>query len=430
MAGLSAHPTIAAVALTIVATSLFVAITPRIAFNEGLGNDGTDYANLTRALRGEPAEAPWAGFAYRLLPSALVAVTPFDVVTGFLVVNVLAVLGSAILLSRLLARYEVSPTVRLLGLFWWLCLPMAVRWDIYYPVLGDAFGFFVLVLLILCALERRLVLFAIALVAGVLARENLVVAIPFLWRANLRSTPWRWTLVVALVSVPTIAALFLIRVFPAVEPSTGSNPLSQSVIFASQIAWIIQNRFGEAWRVLLAGPVSLGLLLLIPLMRFRESWRFLSREMHWLYFGIITVGFSVIGGRDTDRYLYVLTPLLLVLTFAVHGDLWRSWPRAIALTSLQLIALRVGWPIGVTEHDYLQYTTGFMELDRLAGIALLAALATVVAGVFVWSVSRSGGGSEKGEAWPARQRDMTARAQRLGHDSPSQASAPASDTMT
>jgi hypothetical protein len=396
VAGLSAHPTIAAVGLTLVVTAIFVMLTPRIAFNDGLGNDGTDYANLTLALRGEPAEAPWAGFAYRLLPSALVAVMPFEVVTGFLVVNVLAVLGSAILLVRLLARYEVSPTVRLLALFWWLCLPMAVRWDVYYPVLGDAFGFFAVLVLIVCALERRLVLFAIALVAGVLARENLVVAIPFLWRTNLRSTPWRWTLVVALVSVPTIAALFLIRAFPPVEPSAGSDPLSQSVIVASQIAWIIQNRFGEAWRVLLAGPVSLGLLLLIPLIRFREALRFLSREMHWLYFGVATVVFSVIGGRDTDRYLYVLAPLLLVLTFGVHGDLWRSWPRATALTVLQLVALRAGWPTGTTEHDYLQYTTGFMELDRLAAIALVVALTSVVAGLIVWSAPRSGRGS--GEA--------------------------------
>jgi hypothetical protein len=390
VAGLSAHPTIAAVGLTLVATSLFVVLTPRIAFNGGLGNDGTDYANLTWALRGEPAEPPWAGFAYRLLPSALVAAMPFDVVTGFLVVNVLAVLGSAILLLRLLARYEVAPAVRLLALFWWLCLPMAVRWDIYYPVLGDAFGFFVLVALILCALERRLVLFGIALLAGVLARENLVVTIPFLWRANLRSAPLRWTLVVGLVTVPTIAALALIRAFPPVPPSAGSDALSQSVIFASQIAWIIQNRFGEAWRVLLAGPVSLGLLLLIPFIRFRETWRFFSREMHWLYFGVVAVIFSVIGGRDTDRYLYVLAPLLLVLTFAVHGDLWRSWPRATALTGLQLVALRVGWPIGTTEHDYLQYTTGFMDLDRLTAFGLLVALTSVGAGLIVWSASRSG----------------------------------------
>jgi hypothetical protein len=395
VAGLSAHPTIAAVALTLLATSMFVMLTPRIAFNDGLGNDGTAYANLTQALRGEQAEPPWAGFAYRLLPSALVAAMPFDVVTGFLVVNVLAVLGSAILLLRLLARYEVSPTVRLLALFWWLCLPMAVRWDIYYPVLGDAFGFFVLVALILCALERRLVLFGIALIAGVLARENLVVTIPFLWRANLRSGPVRWTFVVALVSLPAIAALFLIRVFPPVAPSPGSDPLSQTVIVASQIAWIIQNRFGEAWRVLLAGPVSLGLLLLIPFMRFRETWRFFSQERHWLYFGVIAVVFSVIGGRDTDRYLYVLTPLLLVLTFAVHGDVWRSWPRATSLTVLQLLALRVGWPIGTTEHDYLQYTTGFMELDRLAALALLVALVSVAAGLIVWSTSRSGRGSSE-----------------------------------
>ena len=384
-AALFSHPVIAGLALTLCAAALLAVLTPPITFNGGLGNDGKRYADLTEGLRGNPAELPWGPLAFRVLPSALVAWLPFDIPTGFLIVNVLSVLGASILLLRLLGRFGTPPPIALLALVWWLSLPMGLRWAIYYPVLGDAFGFLVLVALILCALERRLVLFAVALAAGVLARENLVMTIPFLWRAHVRSAPVRWTVLVALASVPAIAAFLLIRAFPPVAPAAGSGALTQATVVAQELVLIFENQSGQAWRVLLAAPLSLGLLLVIPLLRARATLRFLSREMHWMYFAALAVVLAVIGGRDNDRYFYVLAPLLLILTFAVHGDLWSSWPRAAALTTLQLIALRVGWPIGTTEYEYLQYTTGFMELDRLFALALLMALVSVVAIVVVRS---------------------------------------------
>jgi hypothetical protein len=371
--------------MTLSTLGLFALLTPRITFNDGLGNDGSLYANLTEGLRGRAAPLPWGPFVYRLLPSAIVALMPLDIVTGFLVINILSILGSAILLLRLLGRYHVPQMLALLALFWWLSLPMGPRWNIYYPVLGDAFGFFILVALILCALERRLALFAAGLAAGALARENLLMMIPFLWRVNVRTAPIRWTVLVALVSIPAIAALILVRAFPPVPPALGSSAMTQLGVIADEVSAIVDNRSGQAWRVLLGGPVSLGLLLVIPLLRLRRTLRFLSVEMHWMYFAGLAVIGAVIGGRDTDRYLYVLAPLLLILTFAVHGDLWRSWPRAAALTAVQLVALRVGWPIGTSEAEYLQYTTGFMDLERLFGLALLMALASAVAALLMRS---------------------------------------------
>ena len=153
-AKLSLPPTIVGLGITLLALVLFALLTPPITFNDGLGNDGKRYADLTEGLRGKPADLPWGPLAFRLLPSALVAWLPFDIPTGFLIVNVLSVLGAAILLVRLLARFAVPPQITMVALIWWLSLPMGVRWDIYYPVLGDAFGFFVLVALIVCALER------------------------------------------------------------------------------------------------------------------------------------------------------------------------------------------------------------------------------------------------------------------------------------
>ena len=395
LAKLASQPAVAGLAITMAAIAVFALLTPPIAFNDGLGNDGKRYADLTQGLRGKPGDLPWGPFAYRVLPSALVALLPFDIPTGFLVVNLASVLATAVLLLRLLRHFGVATQVALVALVWWLVLPMGLRWDMYYPVLGDAFGFFILVALVICALERRLGLFAVALVAGALARENLLMAIPFLWRAHLRTKPIRWTVLVALVSIPALGALLAIRAFPPVAPAAGSGSLSQATVVAQELALIFKNDGGQAWRVLLAAPVSLGLLLVIPLVRLRGTLRFLSREMHWMYFAGLAVLLAVIGGRDNDRYFYVLAPLLLILTFAVHSDLWQSWPRTVALTAVQLVALRVGWPIGTTEADYLRYATGFMDLDRLAALAVLVAFASAVAAVIVWSVGRSAPASDQ-----------------------------------
>src|ERR1700694_586238 len=97
-ATLWSQPAVAGVAVTLLAVCLLALLTPRITFNHGLGNDGRFYADLTEGLRGKTADPPWGPFAYRVLPSAIVAFTPFDVATGFLVVNILSVLGSAALL--------------------------------------------------------------------------------------------------------------------------------------------------------------------------------------------------------------------------------------------------------------------------------------------------------------------------------------------
>src|SRR5207248_10324526 len=108
---------------------------------------------------------------YRLLPSALVALMPFDIPTGFTVLNLLAVEASALLIVALLRSYEVPARATLLAVSWWLALPMGARWALYDPVLPDALGFFLLMLLVIACLQRRYLLFAVALVAGVLTRE-------------------------------------------------------------------------------------------------------------------------------------------------------------------------------------------------------------------------------------------------------------------
>src|SRR5207237_22326 len=100
--------------------------------------------------------------------------------------DLLAALGSAWLLYRLLRHYAVSPALSLLAVGWWAVLPLGLRWALYYPVLPDTLGFFLLLALMVCALEGRFVLFGGVLVVAALTRESLIALGPLLWLLQAR----------------------------------------------------------------------------------------------------------------------------------------------------------------------------------------------------------------------------------------------------
>src|SRR5207253_2109896 len=97
----------------------------------------------------------------------------------------------------------------------------------------------------------------------------------------------------------------------------------------------------------------------------RRLLAFLRREIHWAYSVVMSFVVALVGGRDDDRYLYVLVPALAVFVFHLApSSLWRSAWRVGALTVLHLAAVRFLWPVGTSESEYLQYTVSAMSVDR------------------------------------------------------------------
>src|SRR5207247_6773226 len=117
-----------ALAIAIAAATFLVLapFTPRIAFNDGLGFDGRVYAWLTQALRGDHSVAVVPPWSFRLVPSAIVALSGLEVKLGFLLLDLFSALGSAWLLYRLLRHYAVSPALSLLAVGWWAVLPLGL----------------------------------------------------------------------------------------------------------------------------------------------------------------------------------------------------------------------------------------------------------------------------------------------------------------
>jgi hypothetical protein len=364
-----------AVAIAALAFIVLAPFTPRIAFNDGLGFDGRVYAWLTQALRGDHSVVVVPPWSFRLVPSGIVAATGLEVKLGFLLLDLLSALGSAWLLYRLLRHYAISPALALLAVGWWAVLPLGLRWALYYPVLPDTLGFFLLLALLVSAIEGRFLLFGGLLVVAALTRENLIALGPFLWLLHVRRDPVGVTLRSLAVGAPAVLVYLAVRLFPVVPPPPEFTNWAERYQIDVNLRFVFENIDAHAWRYVLAAPLTLGMFFALPLAWPRRLLGFLRREFHWAYYLVMSFVVALVGGRDDDRYLYVLVPALAVFVFHLApSSLWRSAWRVGALTVLHLAAVRFLWPVGTSETEYLQYTVSAMSQDRMIALTIVCAV--------------------------------------------------------
>jgi hypothetical protein len=364
-----------AVAIAAIAFVLLAPFTPRIAFNDGLGFDGRVYAWLTQALRGDHSVVVVPPWSFRLAPSAIVAATGLEVKLGFLLLDLLSALGSAWLLYRLLRHYAIAPALALFAVAWWAVLPLGLRWALYYPVLPDTLGFFLLLALLVCALEGRFLLFGGVLVVAALTRENLIALGPFLWLVHVRRDPVGATLRSLAVGAPAVLIYLAVRLFPVIPPPPDFTNWAERYQIDVNLRFVFENTDAHAWRYLLAAPLTLGMFFALPFAWPRRLFEFLRRELHWAYYLVMSFVVALVGGRDDDRYLYVLVPALAVFVFHLAPPaLWRSPWRVATLTVLHLLAVRFLWPVGTSEAEYLQYTISAMSQGRMIALTVFCAV--------------------------------------------------------
>ena len=366
-------------------------LTPHVSFNGGLGYDGVAYADMVAALRGASDGALIATrphFAYRPLAPAIVAASGLDPIRGFLLVNLTSFVLSGPLLLALLRRYGVGVAPALLGVLWWATLPAGVRYAIYDPVLTDGLGLLFLLAALVAIAHERVAVFALILAFGVLVRENLVVLVPFAALALWRRGPLRAVALAALAAVPAALVFVAVRLAPPLPPPHGFDALFE---IRQNWDWLTRNASDRAWRLLAAGPLSLGLVFAIPIARANASARFLRDHVAWAYYFVGTLLVIIAGGADWDRYFLYFAPALLVLTFAICLPAL-GVARATIVTLAQLVAVRFAWPVGPNEAEYLAYNVATMEMSHLAALAVVS-LGAIAFAVLVTS-------------WPARRRAL------------------------
>lgn len=355
-------------------------ITPRIAFNDGLGYDGQYYAAMVRAMRGDPspvlAERPH--YAYRPLPMAIVAASGADVIRGFLVMNVASVILAGAVLAAIVQRVSGGMLLPAVAVLWWAALPGAVRWTLYYPVIVDGIGLLLLFALVFAAVARVPWLFVALIGPAVLARENLIVLVPMLWIALLARGPRTATAWSAAAGAIALAAIAWVRIAPPVPPA---QPFDAVFELRQNVAWLVTNAGDRAVRFASAWVLALGLFAVVPLVAWRATVAFLRRELAWTYYLVATVALIVTIGGDYDRYFVYLVPVLAVLAFGAASHFWVSSAVLAAATGLHLLVARFGWPVGTSEEAYLRYSVATMDAETL--LLPLVAAAAVIAGAAI-----------------------------------------------
>jgi hypothetical protein len=181
------------------------------------------------------------------------------------------------------------------------------------------------------------------------------------------------------VGAPAVLVYFAVRLFPIVPPPPDFTNWAERYQIDLNLRFVFQNIDAHAWRYVLAAPLTLGMFFALPFVWPRRLLAFLRRELHWAYYLVMSFAVALVGGRDDDRYLYVLVPALAVFVFRLAPpSLWRSPWRVASLTVLHLAAVRFLWPVGTSEIQYLQYTVSAMSQDRMAALTVFCGVLALI----------------------------------------------------
>ena len=372
---------LACLVLTATVLAALALITQSITFGDGLGYDGQQYATMVRDLRTGLRDPVSSLAAYRLLAPVLVALTGLDVRVGFLILDAIATVVAAQAILAILRQSGAAASQALLGVFWWLLVPFGARAYLHYPVLTEALSLALTALLALAALRRATPAFAVLLALAVIARENLMIMLPFLFIAlasgGTRGALWR----TALAALPASIVLILVRGFAPV-PADPVIALPGAALLNAFV--FLLNVDQHAWRTLLALLFTFGALPAVAVALLPRIVLNLRREPAWAYLAAATVITTVLGGIDHDRYA---APLALPLVALVFGGPTAFVRRgAAALTALHGALAILPFPGGGDDSSYLARAFSTMDHTRLAPIAGLLLAGALVA----WLVTRAG----------------------------------------
>lgn len=259
-------------------------------------------------------------FAYRVLSPAIVRLLPFSARTGFRILTVTALTGSAMLLFLLLRsmgfdNVRAASGILVFGSLYWLVEFTQVDYALVDPLS------FLLFAAVLLALYRQL---AVAFTAGLLAlavanKESglilVLVALVYLWRTRLLN---RWT-VSLVVGIPVITFLglhVLIHAEGAYSPVDALREIMSSRYGSGGTALSdLRSYFIPTW-----GP-----MLLIVAAQPQNLLRFvrLYPELAVLFVGAHA---QILFANDTSRLLVLAyTAVIPVVVFCLTAALHRRW---------------------------------------------------------------------------------------------------------
>jgi hypothetical protein len=325
-------------------TAIVFATTPQIGFGTGdrgvgYGHDGLQYGWMAEQFswfdRGAVGQ-----FAYRFLPSMLVHYSGLGTFTGFRALNVVCHVLTTLLAYRIAMRFTASRSVGVLAAAFVVARKFGFKFTIYYPVITDGLGDLLLMAIVWATLERRPLMYVVAMVAAVATRENLLGLLPFnlLYELRMGASPRRFALTTALQAIPVVAFV-LSRRYPVFVAIGDVGP-----------AWLVTAAVGfvrspaQQQELLLGFVNALGVLAIVPVLAWRRSATFLAEHYEWAWFFGVTLVLTAICGSDYDRYAVWMTPLAVALVASEQRDAAVPSHRWLCLLALQVVAMELFLP--------------------------------------------------------------------------------------
>jgi hypothetical protein len=274
------------------------------------GGDYPFYVEMAATPLTTTVPSPWR---YRVLNpwlASLLVKSGLPVDVAFLLLTAVFAFASSMTMRLYLRRLSLSTFTANAG-----AVLFAISIGGYVPLrryygYTDALTNFLILIVLVSAITWRPVVTAALLGVGTLAKESLLLLLPFIGERG-RAARMAWPRLAMVVAVP-IAVFVLLRLIVGMA---GESPVALS--WESQVAyWRTAMVHGAVRWLLWSIAYSMGPLWLLALLAVPRQWRFVGTAL-WLLLPLIA---PLVRTTDTERALLLAFPVVLPLAVSLLDE--------------------------------------------------------------------------------------------------------------
>ena len=274
----------------------------------GYDADGRYYGAMAGSKVLHESFARKAPFCYRILTPFLASILPFDILVNFRIIAFISNILSLIVLYLILKKLNFNNQLIYFGILLYAGVFWTLKFSYFSPAYTDYQTQLWLLLIIYFTISQNFILLLVALVAGVLQKESLLLyslfSIFVFYKYRKRQV--NFALLMKLISL-FILPLTTIFIVKRVIVSDNSYNL---LIFVGHMYQLLYIKFYlPFFHSIFSG---LGLISIILIINYKRWIKFLAGKKEWIIYGMISLVY-LFGGFDKSRLFLYLLPFSIIL---------------------------------------------------------------------------------------------------------------------
>jgi hypothetical protein len=265
-------------------------------------------------------------FAFRILGPIIVSILPFSTDLAFYLSSIALSILLIIAFYFFILNMGLSKLAAIIAMLLFICNKYFFGFTLWnYFQVNDIISNIVVIILFWSMYKYNWILFSIALIVGVLARETPLVMIPTAIVYLLENRKWKrswWVFTLAIV--PALICFIFLRL--TIHPVEGIG------LWEALKTNIIKIALPMVWVKLLIN--SFIPLSLIPLIMYRETYSFFAKQLHLLGYFIIIV-FTTMFGTDIER---LMAPSFMVFYWLMACIIEKHFRNTLSISLLLAMA--------------------------------------------------------------------------------------------